>query len=95
MQPIKPETKCNKCGICKSLITQTIGHPNVCKNCKTNLAYLARNFHQPDKKLPNLKLRLIALTILQSSPKMSLSEALRQAIKISKSGKVPENFKIS
>ena len=95
MQAIQPETKFNSCGICKNLMTQIIGRNNVCTNCKTNLAYLARNFHQPDKKLPNLKLRLLALTILQSSPKMSLSEALRQAIKISKTSKVPENLKIS
>lgn len=76
------ETYITRCGICKEAITIIARRPPVCKNCKTNLAYLARNIQCSDLKINNLKLRLISLSILKNSPSMSLSKVLRQAIKV-------------
>lgn len=76
------ETYITRCSICKDAITIIAGRPTICKNCKTNLAYIARNIHQPDKKLSNLRLRFLALTIVKANRKIKLSEALRQAIQI-------------
>lgn len=68
------------CSICKTKIKIIARRPNVCKNCKTNLAYIARNHQHSATKLNNLKIRLVALTSIRNDPKIGVTEALRKAI---------------
>lgn len=81
-QPLPIETYITRCSICKDKITIIVGRPTICKNCKTNLAYLTRNSHNPDRKLNNLRIRFLALTIIKENKKIRLSDALRQAIQM-------------
>lgn len=83
-KPLPIETCITRCSICKAAITIIVGRPTVCKNCKTNLAYLARNAHQPERKLSNLRIRFLALIILRDNKQISLSESLRKAIQLNK-----------
>lgn len=71
-----------RCYLCNEVMPLIPGRPKVCKNCKTNLAYLDRNSHQAERKLSNLHIRFLALTILKDNLKISITEALRRAIQL-------------
>ena len=71
-----------RCYLCKEVITITSDRPKICTNCKTVLAYLARNSYQADSKLAELKIRILALTAISKNPKISITDALRTALQI-------------
>ena len=68
------------CSICHKAINIIKGRPTWCKNCKTNIAFIERNYQAPEQKLYNLKIRFLTLTIIKNNPKIGVSKALRQAI---------------
>lgn len=80
--PSKKDKITSYCNVCKASSTIIKGRSNICNSCKASIIYIARNAHYSEDKISNLRLRLVALEISKSNPKMAIAEALRQAIKL-------------